>query len=378
VRLGEQLVAEGAVAPALVDAALARMAETGERIGSALIGVGASADRVAMALAGQKRVLAARDGHLAAVTVAVRERVPEAVARRLIAVPVRIAPGTGELVVALRDPDDQAALAELARVSGLVVKPAVAAEVRLARALRVVYGGEPWEPRTTPAPPRTRRPAPTTEGLMQLATSAPPAGMDPASIGLRGRLVLAAGLVALVVGVWWTAWDRAQSAATVPALADEYLPGLAVDLPAADWRGPSAVAVAPGSLLITRAAIYQRRGHRGDGRRRDMLVLSRLRAPVGGAMLTLDWLASHARATVFTLRGMTVDAATCRPAGLRSERDLRCEGSGHWGGRDIGFDQVSWKAASGDLLQATWITYGPRAAIAGDLERAARSVTDLE
>jgi hypothetical protein len=378
VRLGEQLIAEGAVAPALVDAAVKRMAATGERIGSALIAVGASADRVAMALAGQKRVLAARDAHLAAAA-AVRGRLPEDVARRLMAVPVRIAPGTGELVVALRDPDDGAALAELARVSGLVIKPAVAAEVRLVRALRVVYDGEPWEPPAAPARTRTRRAPPTTEGLMQLATSGPPEGMDAASIGIRGRAILAAGLAVLVVGVWWVAWDRAEMAVAVPALSDDFLPGLAVDLPARDeWRGPSAVSVAPGSSTITRAALYQRRGHRGDGRRRDMLILSRQRAKPGTAMLSLDWLASHARATLFTLRGMTVDAATCRPAGLRSERDLRCEGSGHWGGRDIELDQVSWKAANGDLLQATWITHGPRAAIAADLERAARSVTDLE
>jgi hypothetical protein len=373
VRLGEQLVAEGAVSPALVAAALERMAVTGERIGSALVGVGASADRVAMALAGQQRVLAARDAHLAAVTIAVRERVPEEVARRLVAVPLRIAPGTGELVVALRDPGDGAALAELARVSGMTIRAAVAAEVRLGKALRVVYGGEPWEPRAEPRV-RTRRPAPTTEKLMQLATIAPPDRGDGASIGLRGRLVMVAGLLVLIVGVWWTAWDRAEMAATPPDLGGDYLPGLAVDLGDADWRGPSAIGASPAARLLTRAALYQR----GDGRRRDMLILSRQRAPHGVAMFSLDWLASHARTTMFTLRGMTVDAASCRPAGLRAEHDLRCDGTGHWGGRAIELDQVSWKSASGDLLQATWITYGSRRDIAGDLERVARSVTDLE
>src|SRR5262245_454928 len=84
-RLGELLVIEHVLTPEARDAALVRMAVTGERTGSAAIEGGANADRVAMVLARQHGVLAARDQQLSAIPAAVRAILPEDEARRMCA-----------------------------------------------------------------------------------------------------------------------------------------------------------------------------------------------------------------------------------------------------------------------------------------------------
>jgi hypothetical protein len=151
-RLGELLVIEHVLEPAARDAALMRMAATGERIGSAAIACGASADRVSMVLARQHGVLAARDHQLSSIPTPLRALLPEDDARRICAVPLRVSPGTGEVIIAVRDPGDPAVAAELTQITGLEVRLAVAAELRLRQALDVVYGtataDNPLLPRT--------------------------------------------------------------------------------------------------------------------------------------------------------------------------------------------------------------------------------------
>ncbi|HSS01722.1 MAG TPA: hypothetical protein VLM79_31905 [Kofleriaceae bacterium] len=139
-RLGELLVIEHVLTPAARDAALVRTAVTGERIGSAAIAEGASADRVALVLARQHGVLAARDHQLSSIPAPLRALLPEDAARRLCAVPLRVAPGTREVIIAVRDPSDPAVAAELTRITGMEVRLAVAAELRLRQALDVVHG----------------------------------------------------------------------------------------------------------------------------------------------------------------------------------------------------------------------------------------------
>jgi hypothetical protein len=132
-RLGEILVQDAGLSQADLARGLALARSEHVRLGSALVGLGlVTADDVALALARQKGVLAARDKHLDAIAPETRRRLPAAIAQRLCAVPVGIVRGTPpELVVAMRDPDDAAAIAELARVTGHVIRPAVACEARL-------------------------------------------------------------------------------------------------------------------------------------------------------------------------------------------------------------------------------------------------------
>lgn len=151
-RLGELLVIEHVLSPAARDAAVMRMAATGERMGSAAMACGASADRVSMVLARQHGVLAARDHQLSSIPTPLRALLAEDDARRLCAVPLRVAPGTGEVIIAVRDPGDPAVAAELTQITGMEVRLAVAAELRLRQALDVVYGAatadNPLLPRT--------------------------------------------------------------------------------------------------------------------------------------------------------------------------------------------------------------------------------------
>jgi Type II secretion system (T2SS), protein E, N-terminal domain len=68
-----------------------------------------------------------------------RDQRGEAVLRGMCVVPLRVAAGTGELIVAVRDPD-HAVMAELARITGRTARVAVAAERRLRQAIDVVCG----------------------------------------------------------------------------------------------------------------------------------------------------------------------------------------------------------------------------------------------
>lgn len=200
-RLGELLVIEHVLTPEARDAALARMAITGERIGSAAIDGGANADRVAMVLARQHGVLAARDHQLAAIPANVRAILPEHEARRLCAVPLRLAAGTGELVVAVRDPSDPEVAAEIELLTGKTVKIAVAAERRLRQALDVLYGRAAADNPLLPRAPVVTKPPP--EAARLLAEMSAGGGVRT---GRRWRrlleLALVVGLVASLIGAY--------------------------------------------------------------------------------------------------------------------------------------------------------------------------------
>jgi len=132
-RLGEILVEIAGLSPADLARGLALARSEKVRLGTALIALGlASSDDVATALAQQQGVVAARDKHLDSIVAETRALVPAKIAQRLCAIPVGVVRGEPpELVVAMRDPLDQAAIDELARVTGYRIRPAVASEGRL-------------------------------------------------------------------------------------------------------------------------------------------------------------------------------------------------------------------------------------------------------
>lgn len=132
-RLGELLIADAGLSRADLGRGLALARGNGLRLGSALVALEiVSADTIATALAKQHGVAAARDKHLTSIAPEVRTLISAATAKRLCAIPVGILRGEGaELVVAMRDPKDKVAIAELERESGHKVRPAVACEGRL-------------------------------------------------------------------------------------------------------------------------------------------------------------------------------------------------------------------------------------------------------
>ena len=144
VRLGELLIAAGWATAAVIDAALAQQRERGARLGAILVDSGALAvDDVARALARQHGVPAALERHLSARDPALAQVVPGAVAVAIGAVPVAWSRGAQgmSLVVCFRDPTP-AHIAELARVTGVPVIPAVACERVIVRELRAAYPEE--------------------------------------------------------------------------------------------------------------------------------------------------------------------------------------------------------------------------------------------
>lgn len=139
VRLGEQLIASGVIDDGQLDAGLAEARATGARLGSVLITLGhATGDQVAIALAKQHGVAAARDRHLASAPPALVAKLPVSEARELGCVIV----GEGrdrELIVAMKNPKDTRVLARLEDVTGRIVVAAVASVVRIDSAITRLY-----------------------------------------------------------------------------------------------------------------------------------------------------------------------------------------------------------------------------------------------
>jgi hypothetical protein len=181
-RLGEFLVAEGLSQADLARGlAVARAEKT--RLGSALVLLGLrTSDEVATALARLKGVPAARDKHLAAIAPGTRALLPVEMARRLCAVPVGLLRGAKPaLVVAMRDPDDAAAIAELEFATGHPIRPAVACEARLREVIEHM-GDDPSSEGGPPPPIDELTPPP--RGLAPATPATPPPPAPPATIDL--------------------------------------------------------------------------------------------------------------------------------------------------------------------------------------------------
>jgi hypothetical protein len=139
-RVGDILLASRAVSAGELARGLERAQRNGQRLGSALMAIGClDADQVAAALSALHGVPPARDvdlRHAAALPVT---PLPLELARRLCALPVALVGDGRELVVAMRDPCDLDAIGALIRATGLVIRPAVASEVRLRQGIEGRY-----------------------------------------------------------------------------------------------------------------------------------------------------------------------------------------------------------------------------------------------
>jgi hypothetical protein len=141
VKIGELLLAAGAVSAEDVARGLHLQRITKARLGSTLVEMGVvSADDVARGLARQHGVPAALDRHLAGRDPGLVERLNAGVARRCWALPVALSRGGDglNLVVCLRDPMP-ATIAEIRATSGMPVIPSVASEHALRRELDLAY-----------------------------------------------------------------------------------------------------------------------------------------------------------------------------------------------------------------------------------------------
>lgn len=138
-RIGELLVDARLASPFDVESGLRTQAQYGGRLGSILADLGiVELDAIAAALGRQHGVPAVTSRQLGAIDPAVLAKIPRKAAERCHAIPLAMA-GPRRLVVALRDPQDLAALDAIQVVAGMRIEPRVAAELQIERALERHY-----------------------------------------------------------------------------------------------------------------------------------------------------------------------------------------------------------------------------------------------
>lgn len=171
-RIGELLVEEGALEAHQLELALSHQRRWGGRLGRAIVHLG---------FLGEDQVLSAVGTQLGVPYVTLWDKVvprdvlallPERVVRGRRAFPIARLRETrrGPLVVALSDPADLAILDELSFAAGLEIRPVLASEEELDRAIELHLGSVPGD-----APEEASRPAEDESG--QVGAQGPPTGI---------------------------------------------------------------------------------------------------------------------------------------------------------------------------------------------------------
>jgi type IV pilus assembly protein PilB len=247
-RIGELLVAANVISQEQLTRALAHPRKEGERLGDVLLALEMVSDtQLTQALSQQLAVPWVSLYHVD-FSRQLLNFVPHEIAEKYCLVPVlhrKSKKGGEQLFVAMDDPTNDHALAEVAQFTGITVKPMIAARSDIRAAIRVYYPGEtsapeqaqvppappspkPAVPKKDAAPPRTLPPeelledAPTSE---EIPPSAPVPSVDSptASPEIEAKEI--------------TIPKRA-----VPMIALTLLDGTTIQLPARKGRSPSSPA----------------------------------------------------------------------------------------------------------------------------------------
>ncbi len=151
IRIGEMLVNMGRLDAAQLQVALAHQQQWGGRLGHAIVQLGFLGEDTLLDVLGTQLgvpFVVVGDREVPAKVLALIPR-KVVVARRVLPLELRAETRRGPLLVALGDPADLGVIDEIAFVTGLAVKPALAAEADLDRALERHYG---IAPRRAPSP----------------------------------------------------------------------------------------------------------------------------------------------------------------------------------------------------------------------------------
>ena len=141
-RFGERLIRAGLVAPELVEDALRKQVMLPLRLGNYLVQLGAlDIDVLADALSEHTGFPAAKLKHFDQISKAILAKVPKHLARKHRACPLAlVSRPTKELLVAFCDPGNVPAVDEIAFVTGVKIRPFVAAELCMFHYLERYYG----------------------------------------------------------------------------------------------------------------------------------------------------------------------------------------------------------------------------------------------
>lgn len=143
VRLGEMLVQRGCIDAVQLQSALAHQRRWGGRIGRSIVQLGFMREPALLANVGEQLGVPFFEIGDRAIPRHVLALVPERIVRARKVLPIeRLGTGRrGPLVVALADPSDLTTLDEVAFATGMAVKPVLAAEADLDRAIARVLDG---------------------------------------------------------------------------------------------------------------------------------------------------------------------------------------------------------------------------------------------
>lgn len=246
-RIGELLVAANAITQDQLSEALAHPRKEGEKLGDVLVALGmVSETQLTQALSQQLAIPWVSLYHVD-FSRQLLNFVPHTIAEKYCLVPVlhrKSKKGGEQLFVAMDDPTNDAALAEVSQAcGGITVKPMIAARGDIRAAIRVYYHGEtsapaparsaegqPAAPPPPPPPPPSPKPQPRTippEDLVEEMSSPPPpqaetADSPDASPEIEAREI--------------TPKKRQPS---IPMVEVTLLDGTTIQLPARRGRAPS-------------------------------------------------------------------------------------------------------------------------------------------
>jgi hypothetical protein len=150
-RLGELLLASGAITAAQLKVALRDQGAWGGRLGQSLLDMGAIDEATLAATVAKQLGLQQVDLDAVELRPEVTTLLPVGIVERYGVVPLAASPGEGRLAVACFDPTNNAGLLAVRAATGLVPEPRVATASAVDRAIRRAYYGEA-DPRS-PADP---------------------------------------------------------------------------------------------------------------------------------------------------------------------------------------------------------------------------------
>jgi len=161
IRIGDMLVAAGFVTEAQVSEALARQQETGRRLGAELIEMGFVTEvQFTQVLSNQLSIPWVSLSHVQ-FTRELLNLLPASLAQAHVVVPIyirHVRRAGDTLFVAMQDPTDETALAEVVAATNMPAKPMVAPPTEIQNAIRVYYLGTRAR-RAEPAPAEVAAPA---------------------------------------------------------------------------------------------------------------------------------------------------------------------------------------------------------------------------
>ena len=155
--IGELLVAQGRIDALQLQSALAHQRQWGGRLGRALVALGFVTEAVLLQAVAQQLGIPFVEIGARPIPPRVVQLLPERFIRSRKVVPLELlsASKRGPLLVALCEPDNLATIDEIAFATGMTVKPVLAAEADLERAIARLLGEAPGRGQgvdRTPAP----------------------------------------------------------------------------------------------------------------------------------------------------------------------------------------------------------------------------------